>query len=75
MYRIPLRELKTKKVRITISKPRQQVKQLLTTHVVDARRSQSNGEVFYVHMDEAKRAKLEAWQKLEKAFKKRNKDL
>ena len=76
MYRIPLRELKTKKIRIRVRKPREQVKALLSTHVLDTRKPiDGQGQVFYVHLDEAKAAELESWSKLADAFKKRHKDL
>jgi len=74
MYRIPLRELKTKKIRIRIRQPREQVKELLNTHVVDTRKP-IDGQVFYVRLEEAKAAELESWQKLAKTFQKRHKDL
>lgn len=74
MYKIPLRELKTRKLRIRIAKPHQRVRHLLSTHVVDTR--QPDGKhVFYASIDEAKRAELEAWRNLQRRFSKRRRDI
>lgn len=74
MYKIPLRELKTRKIKVKVAKPRERVAHLLSTHVVDTRRSK-NGEVFFASLDEAKRRELAAWHKLEKSFSRRTKRL
>ena len=73
-FRIPLRELREHNIKVKIAKPNQQVKDLLSTHVLDTRKIDPS-KLFYASVDEAKRAQLKSWEKLAKTFAKRTRKL